>query len=234
LLWPVPLSFIYPRWQIQPHQFTQWGAFIGTLVICSVLLAYRKRLWARAILLGSGYFALMLAPVLGLANVYFFRYSFVSDHFCYLASIGLIALATAAVARAVTSRQMQVALAAAGILAFGALTWQRIPVFRNDAALWRDTLEKNPDAAIAHNNLGNIYRRRGLFAEAEAHYREALRLTPNYPEVYNNLGIALAELKRWDEAEKAFGTAIQLRPTFADAHDNLDHLHQLQKPPAAP
>ena len=45
------------------------------------------------------FFGALLFPVLGFFDVYFFRYSFVGDHFQYLASMGPLALLGAALAR---------------------------------------------------------------------------------------------------------------------------------------
>ena len=59
-------------------------------------MASRRR-W-RGPLAALLFFAGTLFPVLGFFNVYPFRYSFVADHFQYLASLGMITLASAGVA----------------------------------------------------------------------------------------------------------------------------------------
>ena len=46
-------------------------------------------------------FGVTLAPALGFVNVYPFKFSFVADHFQYLASIAVIALVAAGIARGV-------------------------------------------------------------------------------------------------------------------------------------
>ena len=45
----------------------------------------------RALFFAAAYYVVSLFPVLGFFSVYFFRYSFVSDHFQYLASMGPLA-----------------------------------------------------------------------------------------------------------------------------------------------
>ena len=45
------------------------------------------------------YFGGNLVPALGFFDLYFMRYAYVADHFQYVASIGLITLATASVTR---------------------------------------------------------------------------------------------------------------------------------------
>ena len=54
-----------------------------------------------------------LFPVLGFMSAYGMRYSFVWDHWAYLPSLGLIALGTALVARAIAPRRAPGLLSAA-------------------------------------------------------------------------------------------------------------------------
>ncbi len=100
LIWPHPLIFIYPRWQIDSSQVT---AYLPLLVALGGLLALRlnRAKWSRAVFFAATYYVVSLFPVLGFFSVYFFRYSFVSDHFQYLASMGPLALAGAAIVTAV-------------------------------------------------------------------------------------------------------------------------------------
>ena len=63
-----------------------------------LLWRFRQRI-GRAPLAALGCFVVGLAPVLGFFDVYYFRYSYVADHFQYLAGIGLIALMAAALTR---------------------------------------------------------------------------------------------------------------------------------------
>src|SRR5882757_4916600 len=86
LIWPHPLIFIYPRWQIDSSQVT---AYLPLLVALGGLLALRlnRAKWSRAVFFAATYYVVSLFPVLGFFSVYFFRYSFVSDHFQYLSSL---------------------------------------------------------------------------------------------------------------------------------------------------
>ena len=74
--------------------------YVYPVAALAVLLAcwlWRKR--SRAPLAAMLFFAGTLFPALGFFNVYPFRYSFVADHFQYLASIGVITLVAAALSR---------------------------------------------------------------------------------------------------------------------------------------
>ena len=64
------------------------GVVLG-LVVC--LWVLRRRI-GRAPLVGALYFGGTLGPALGFIDVYPMRFSFVADHFQYLASVGLLTL----------------------------------------------------------------------------------------------------------------------------------------------
>jgi tetratricopeptide (TPR) repeat protein len=131
---------------------------------------------------------------LGFLDVYPQRFSYVADHFQYLASLGPIAAAAAGCSElAQRLPRPATRLAALLLLALlGALSWQQSLVYRESETLWRDTLIQNPDSYLAHSHLGNILMRRGESIPALAHYREALRVKPDDPVSLNNLAWFLA------------------------------------------
>ena len=173
---------------------------------------FHEKRWARAAIFGLGCFVVALLPVLGFFDIYFFVYSFVADHFQYLASMALIALVVSSIPR-------NVALMLTLVLA--ALTWRQAQAYQSSESLWRDTLRKNPDAWMAHINLGSVYQSRGELAEAVAHYEQARQIKPDCVEAYSDLGNALLELGRVPEAIAQCEAALRLKPDYADAHSNL-------------
>ncbi len=92
LFWPAHLTFIYPRWEIDAGAAWQYSFPLGIAAVLVALWFFRARI-GKGPLAAVLFFGITLAPALGFANVYPFRYSYVADHFQYLASIGLIALA---------------------------------------------------------------------------------------------------------------------------------------------
>ncbi len=96
LAWPSNLTFIYPRWTIDPAQWWQWNFPIAAIGTTIGLWLVRKR-W-RGPLAAWLLFCGTLFPVLGFVNVYMFAYTYVADHLQYLASLGMIVLASAGIA----------------------------------------------------------------------------------------------------------------------------------------
>jgi protein O-mannosyl-transferase len=220
LLWPSELIFIYPRWKIDPTQVWQWGFTIGVFVLLAGLWLMRTR--SRAPLAAALFFGGSLFPTLGFFNVYAFIFSFVADHWQYLPSIGIVVLLSSAIAvGAARVSRMIPALVVAGL---GVLTFQQSRMYADMRTFYAATLARNPDAWMAHNNLGNLLRDAGQLEAARTHYEAALRAQPDLVKVHNNLGNVLRDQKRFDEAEKHFRQSIALKSDYADAHNNLGSL----------
>ncbi|HXG57564.1 MAG TPA: tetratricopeptide repeat protein [Thermoanaerobaculia bacterium] len=104
---------------------------------------------------------------------------------------------------------------------------------RDAKAAYERLLERHPDHAGAHVNLGRILHEEGLPAEAEQHYRRALEADPGHDIAAFNLGVALEDLGRTDEAIAAYERAIELDPDNADAHYNLAGIYEARGEKAA-
>jgi tetratricopeptide (TPR) repeat protein len=172
------------------------------------------------------FFAGTLIPALGFFDIFPMRYSFVADHFQYLASIGLIALGVAVGTRVIqrwapARAWASYALAAILVLVLATLTWRQSHVYADQETLWRDTVEKDPGSWMGHTSLGALLGRRGALVDAEYHYREAVRLNPNFGIARFNLGALLANEGRLDEAIPYMREAVRLDPWSLDANLNI-------------
>ena len=221
LVWPHPLMFVYPRWKIHAAQPLAYLPVLAVIIVLFILWFNRKG-WARPMLVALAYFLALLFPVLGFFNVYFFRYSFVADHFQYLASIGPLTLAAAGISRLFgLLKKQEPAFCGALVVALSALTWQQAGIYRNMETLWRDTLAKNPDCWMAYDNRGVALAAEGRFDEAIEDFRKTIQINPNHFEALEDLGNALASKGRLDEAIENYYKAIQINPNSSEALNNL-------------
>jgi len=225
LAWPAELMFNYPRWEVDAGVWWQYAYLLGVLLVVWFLWAFRARL-GRGLLAGTLFFCGTLFPALGFFDAYPFRYSFVADHFQYMASIGLIALAVGVLTHVtlklpVWPRRAGAVLALLFVVLLGVRTWHQGSIYVDLETLWVETLKKNPASWLAHNNLGNILAEQGRIKEASAHYSKALRMKPDHAETHNNLGLALFRQGRIDEALRHYYRAVQIMPHSAQAHNNL-------------
>jgi tetratricopeptide (TPR) repeat protein len=245
LIWPHPLIFIYPRWKIDSSQPAAYLPLLAALAGLLVLWLNRAK-WSRAVFFAAAYYAVSLFPVLGFFSVYFFRYSFVSDHFQYVASMGPLALAGAGIVTGCSrisaskhlpalpsisghpplqdSRVVTMPLVVAGGIVLSllvVLTWLQTAVYRNLVTLYTATLTQNPGCWMAHYNLGIALNEQGDTDGAIAHYRQAVELRPSYTEAHYNLGRLLVQKGQFDDAITHYEKALEIDPADAEAQNNL-------------
>jgi Flp pilus assembly protein TadD len=225
LAWPYPLIYVYPRWEIDTAHLV---AYLPTLAWVAVLIILwlGRRSWARPTLVTSVYFLALLFPVLGFFNVYFFRYSFVADHFQYLASIGPLSLAAAGFTLVLDRFKkvnpfLRPAFCGALLLLLGTLTWHQCGMYSDLETLWRVTLSRNPNAWMAHNNLGELLLKQKRNAEAFEQFQLAVQIKPDNEVIWFNLGDAFTAEGEQDKAIKCYRKAIELKPNYYNALNNL-------------
>jgi tetratricopeptide (TPR) repeat protein len=225
LLWPDPLIFIYPRWDVNAVGVIHWIPLAGAVALGWILWRLRDGR-GQPLFVALTYFFVSLFPVLGLFDVFFFRYSFVGDHFQYLASMGPLVLIGAGLVtlgnQFGAATPVKVGLGAATLLgALTALTWKQSGIYLNRESLWSDTVRLNPSAWIAQVNLGTERMNTGRPALAIPSFQAAVRLKTDDPLTEANWGVALIQLGRAQEAIPHLETAVRLMPKLAEAHNSL-------------
>jgi Flp pilus assembly protein TadD, contains TPR repeats len=220
LIWPSHLTFIYPRWDIAPTHFFDYVWVLAGLILCGVIYFLRRNV-GRSVEVAAAFFIATLSPVLGFIMLYTFRYTFVADHYQYLACIGPIALASAGLVNLAdtvkTSRILILSAALCMLALLGTLTWRQAAMYGDMERLWRTTLARNPDCWMAHNNLGIVLFGKGQLDEAIAHYRTTLQMQPNFWDADYNLGNALLGKGEVDEAILHCDKAVAKEPNDPDA-----------------
>jgi tetratricopeptide (TPR) repeat protein len=227
LILPLQLSFSYPTWKIDENDPRQYVWFLGCLIAAWSIWRWRDMLGRKAIA-AIIFFPVMLFPILGFFSLYTFRYTYVADHYQYVASIGLIALVVGAGCRLArqfgeTGKAVATVAAAFILVVLGTLTWRQTHIYKDLGTLWRDTLEKNPNSFLASNNLGVVLLDdEGKLHEAEAHLRRAIKINPTYSPAYYNLGNLLKQQGKLDEAISNYRQALGLQmPNPFEVHLNL-------------
>ena len=228
LVWPHPLMFMYPLWTLNPSQFIAYLP-LAAAIAGLVRLLFLPRIWARPVFVAAAYFVVMLFPILGFFNVVFYHYSFVCDHFQYLASIGPLALFAAGVTISLDRLKtnipsFQCSTSFVLVAMVSVLTWRQARIYRGPEALWRDTLAHNPNSWMAHDNLGTWLSFEGKFDEAAMEYLKALQLRPNDYMAWNDLGLNASRRGQLDDAVQYFGQALQFLPNYPLGHYNLGNV----------
>lgn len=229
LLVPYELAAVYPRIASSPAELTSWAWLAAALAVTVAVAWWSRRPAGRVAALGLGWFVLNLAPALGFVNVYYMKYSLVADHYQYLASIGVLALASpfyawASRASAGGTRLVRAAPAIiVGLLLLGcAMTsWRRAHSFADARTFWNAQRVASPDSALARNNWGVelsfAYDLDGAIRELE----QAIAIDPRYDDAHFNLGLMLEAKGDVAGAEREYRRTLEITPDYVKALDAL-------------
>jgi tetratricopeptide (TPR) repeat protein len=227
IFWPSNLTFIYPRWNISPADLLHYIWLLAGIAAC-VVIYFLRRYVGRSVEVAAAFFVATLSPVLGFIMLFTFRYTFVADHYQYLACIGPIALASAGIVSLSDKfTQYRVAIVSAVLLvvaSLGTLAWRQAATYADIETLWRTTLARNPECWMAHTNIGLVLFQKGQIDDAIGHYRSALQMQPDWWDAEYNLGTALLAKGQVDEAILHAEKAVGMRPTDPDAQVSLANL----------
>ena len=227
-IWPFNLSFVYPRWVVDPAAVRSYLPVIVLAVTCCMLWFLRRRSWAAPIAVAMGCYLVNLLPVLGFTNIYFMRYSLVADHWQYTAMPAVIALVVGSLAmlarRGTQSRNLMAFGGVVAIVVLSISTYRRCEIYHDLETLWRDTLAKNPLGSMPNNNYATLLLDDGKLDEAEVHLRTALQDDPRSYEAVMNLGLVFE--RRGDKAGalEQFRRSAAMEPRYSFAQANLGRL----------
>ena len=216
LAWPRDLMFIYPRWEIDGAQWWQYLFPVSFVAVLVSLYANRGRIGRgplAAVLIFSG----TLFPAIGFLNVFPHRFSFVADHFQYLASIAIIAMIAAIAAHTgkryfASPRKMRILglIVVLLMLNLGMETAGLTFSYKNVITLWRDTIDRNKECWVAHNNLAAEYNMLKQYDKALPFALGAVRIKPDYDIGHVSLASTYYRLKDYDNAVVNYKKAIDL------------------------
>lgn len=208
ILWPHPIIFIYPRWEIDATNWlSYWAPGLVLFIAASLLLHYFRG--RRGPFLALAFFAGTVFPAIGFFNVYPHLFSFVADHFQYLAFIGVTVFVVSSAYSLIPNRPRLVTYVGLAVLPIlAALSFSHSSIYQNEETLWRATIEKNPQSWMSYNNLGKIMLQRNLLKESETFLQQCLALRPEHFNAQSNLAEVLRRQGRLDEALNAITTAL--------------------------
>jgi len=226
-VWPLNLVPMYPL----ESQFSRWrwdyllslALLLGGSLV-SIILRRRApllpALWAA--------YLIMLLPavsaVLGEQSA--------ADRHMYLPllvpAIGLAVVAAHVWQMRRSSRMAALAAGIATVVVLSVLTVRQIGVWRDARTLWTWVIEKEPDVAMAHYNLGEYLREKGDLDGAGKYWRRAAELEPSFSWPLNQLGNLALLQGKVDEAHAYFERATRVNPNDAEAHLNFANLLEEQ------
>ncbi|MGO9566453.1 MAG: tetratricopeptide repeat protein [Desulfomonilaceae bacterium] len=222
---PSNITFIYPRWHVEPSNLWWWVPLIGLTGCATLLVKFHRRLNKLAIW-GLANFLIPLLPAVGLVEFGFFQHSFVANHFMYISMIGMsfvIAFLLTYLIRPLQrpARQMSIAGAACYFALLILLTWHEVKVWESPMILWQDNMQKNPASFAVQFGVGSEFLLAGRLQEAALHLSKSIELNPKNADAYNDLGETFMRLGKREEAMEQYRKAMKARPDIPEAYNNL-------------
>jgi len=101
--------------------------------------------------------------------------------------------------------------------------------WQNEDTLWIATSYTSPSSSQNHNNLGDVYSRKGDLNRAAKEFETAIKLKPNYADAYHNLANTYKSLGKLDKAIENYNLAIKYKPNLWQSYQNLASIYFYQK-----
>ncbi len=227
LLWPTGLAFFYPHPSLtypdSPLARLVTPALVsGVALGLLVFAAWHWRVRFPYVLTGGLWYAVALAPVVGLVQV---GNQALADRYTYVPSIGILVAGVWAAGECIDRfprwRGVVLVGAATTALLLAGASWRQLATWRDSRVLFDRALRVTQDNYVAHNNMGNLLADEADLSGAARHYERALAIRPDLVEAWNNLGTVQAALGDPGTAVTSYARALELRPTYVEAQFNL-------------
>jgi tetratricopeptide (TPR) repeat protein len=197
-----------------------WGYLTWAVPGALLVVGYMNRRRRPITWLGTLLFGTFLLPILGLVPFAYQAYSTVADRYAYLAllGVGLIVADTVDHAR---PQNMAVLATATAFIALAALSFNQSRHWLTSAEVLQHTIDVNPAAAFAYNNLGDIALGNGDLPTALADYQACVAHDPTRVKAHINLAEVYTALDQPAEAEREIARAEQAPDKTPDDFSNL-------------
>ena len=220
--WPHNMSIFYPF----PDQIPLWqvlGASLLILVVSVAVIVMMKRL--PYLFTGWMWFAITIAPVIGIIQISVTTPYMMADRYHYLPSIGLGMMLAWGIPDLLKKwhyrKEILLILSVLSVLFLSIIAWTQVGYWKNSITLFNHSLEVTDDNnRLAYNNRANAYNDLGNYKQAIEDYSRAIAINPMAAEGYYNRGIAYNHLGNYKQAIEDYDRAIKIRPKFTMANYN--------------
>ena len=216
LFWPDKLTLYHSEFRLNLYQFLSFLGIFFVYVGVTIYCFFKNK----TLFFWLTLFFITLIPTmnpLGLSWI-------AAERYVYLGSTGIYFFVAYFLSKLIESKKYQ----AAGYILVGVILLSlslrgivRNVDWQNQDNLWLATGKTSPSDPKTHNNLGDVYARRGDWQKSAEEFAMAIKLNPKYPDAYYNLGNLYRTLKKYDEAMPLFERTLALNPNVWQAYQNI-------------
>ncbi|MFT5207861.1 MAG: hypothetical protein ACI9CF_001621 [Candidatus Omnitrophota bacterium] len=224
-LYPINLSFLYPKW---PDVGSIWSLIAACIVVVMTFIIFRVRsMHGRGIALGIFWYSINIIPVSGLLPLNYFRFAYVSDHFAYLPGMGLC-IAAGCLLHGVRGHIKPYLFYPLFLIMLGVMLMTaqlRTQILQYPESAFRDTLKKNSNSWMAHSELATTLADQGKTDEAKLHLFRTIQIEAGYNKAYIKLGNIYFSEGDDENALSWYLKALMRDPKNIEARFNISTLH---------
>lgn len=226
VVWPADLSAVYaPAIKTGIDFEVTLAAVELSIIIALGIFLYHRR---SELLFWIVLFFVSLLPVSQIVPIV----TLMNDRYLYFPMLGAAAFIVSITSFAINKAEKHKSLVGTAVgvtflLLLGhylIVTYERIPVWKDENTLWEDAVRKVPNSPKAHYNYAHILEYQGKYDEAEKHYELGLDLNPKGFERY-----ALARLYmkdgHLDKAKEEYQSFLLQYPNYLEARNNLAFIY---------
>jgi tetratricopeptide (TPR) repeat protein len=219
--WPQDLAIFYPF----PNQIPLGqvvAASLLTIFISAFVIAMIKCL--PYLFVGWSWFAITIAPVIGILQISLTVPYAMADRYHYLPSIGIAMMLAWGIPSLLknedTRKNILFPAAIVCLALMSVLTWQQCRYWKNSAILFNHALRVTNDNYMAHTNFAVALAEKGRLNEAIHHYNKAIIIAPDRALPYYNRGTSYGRAGQYHFAIEDFNNAIRLDRNYIKAYNN--------------
>ncbi|OGK30248.1 hypothetical protein A3F29_04005 [Candidatus Roizmanbacteria bacterium RIFCSPHIGHO2_12_FULL_33_9] len=216
IFWPDKLTLYHSEFRLNLYQFFYLAGIFLVYVGVTIYTYFKNK----TLFFWLTLFFITLIPTmnpLGLSWI-------AAERYVYLGSIGVYFFVAYFLAKLIDTKKYQAVgyvLVSFILVALSVRSIVRNIDWQTQDNLWLATGKTSPSDPKTHNNLGDVYARRGDWKKSAEEFATAIRINPKYPDAYYNLGNLYRTLKKYDEAMPLFERTLALNPNVWQAHQNI-------------
>lgn len=223
LVIPYPLSAFYPaRWYTSI--FEPKVLLAALLFILGLLLAFKIRK-DKAMFFLLIFPFIMLAPVIWRVNTFTAGRDlmYIAERFLYIPALSFSLFVSAYFVKLTGDARRKYLMIGwvLVIIIFAAITISSNMIWKNNITLFEKIVEESPNAAFAHQGLGDAYKEIGKLDDAMNHWLKALESDLDNPLILNSVGNAYYLKGDYNKAINAYKMAIRVFPQMGEVYYNL-------------
>jgi Flp pilus assembly protein TadD len=210
-----PFAEHIPLWQVMETSLL-------IIVITVFVISAAKRM--PYIFVGWLWFAITIAPVIGIIQISSTAPYAMADRYHYLPSIGISIILAWGIPSLIKSEEIRKKILFPAVIAILAilavLTWKQCGYWKDNTTLFNHALRVTKNNYVAHHNLGLALFDQGKFKEAVEHFSRAISMKQDEAIFRYNRGNAYIKLGQYKRAIADYNEAISMKPDYTDAYSN--------------